>query len=352
MQMGKLRHHVTITVLILLAIGWAFAQGRQRITPQTKPAASSVSQCTLNGTYRVDVVESDRLYSVVKNARSTVSFIEQQQFFMDLSTRLTPPDMLAIECKGIYVSVGSSRAGKITYLADGKNRTERLPNGGIVNSKITLDRDSLTFVSVGKMEDNVNVAFESLDDGKRLSVTRRIYAKQLLEPIIIQTFYDRISTDVQWNIYGSDLLAGQTASDRTAAPPRRTRAQSDTTVDALRADFSAWLDATNRRDVPAQMRFYLPHLQAYYLTRNTPVRVVLQEKERVFGAARSVEIRTGEPEIVFQNDGRTAIMRFRKEYRVAERSRIRQGVVIQELRWQQTNNGWRIFSERDVRVIR
>lgn len=305
----------------------------------------------LNGTYRVDVVHSDRLYSAVKSARSTVPFTEQQQFFMDLSTRLTPPDMLAIECKGDYVSVGSSRAGKITYLADGKNRRERLPNGGIVNSKVTLGNDSLTFISVGKIEDNVNVAFESLDDGRRLSVTRRIYAKQLLEPIVIQTFYDRMATDVQWDIYGSDLLARQSPSDRPAAPSAM-RAQGDDIVESLRIDFAEWLEATNRRDVTGQMKFYMPEMRAYYLARNTPVRTVRQEKERVFGVARSVDIRAGEPEIIFQNNGLIAVMRFRKEYRVTERSRVRQGVVIQELRWQRTNAGWRIFSERDIRVIR
>ena len=348
--MLKTRSYLTIAAFILVSMGPAIAQGRQRKNPQTKLASSPTSHCILNGTYRVDVVGSDRLYSVVKNARSTVPFTDQQQFFMDLSTRLTPPDVLAIECKGSYVSVGSSRAGKVTYLADGRNRKERLANGGIVNSKVTLGRDSLTFISVGKMEDNVNVAFESQDDGKRLSVTRQIFAKQLLEPIVIQTFYDRISTDVQWNSYGNDLLARQSTSDRTVTPVRQ--APGDRLIDSLRIDFAAWLDATNRRDVEGQMKFYMPEMQAYYLTRNTPLKRVRLEKERVFGSARSVDIRAGEPEIVFQNDGRIAVMRFRKEYRVVERSGTRQGIVIQELRWQRNNDDWRIFSERDVRVIR
>ena len=348
--MGKIKSYLTVTALVLFLIGSTFSQGRQRVTQQTKLNSSASAGCPMHGTYRVDVAGSDRLYSVVRSARSTIPFTDQQQFFMDLSTRLTPPDMLAIECRGAYVSVGSSRAGKITYLADGKNRRERLSNGGVVNSKVTLGRNSLTFVSVGKADDNVNVAFESLD-GKRLSVTRRIYASQLLEPIIIQTFYDRISTDVRWNIYGDDLVAGKTGPDLPVSA-QGSRIQSDDLVDELRNDFSNWLSATNSRDVGGQMKFYMPQMQAYYLTRNTPISSVRREKDRVFGSARSVDIRVGEPEIVFQNNGRIAVMRFRKEYRVADRSRDRQGVVIQELRWQRTNNGWRIFSERDVRVIR
>jgi ketosteroid isomerase-like protein len=339
---------ITILAALLLVVASIDAQSRRR---SAGAAGTPGTQCPLNGTYRIDVDQSDRLYSVVRSARSTVPFADQQQFFMDLSTRLTPPDMLAIECLGRRVSVGSSRSNKISYVADGRSRRERTADGNFVTSKITLDRGSLTFVSTGKVEDNVNVAFESIDGGRRMSVTRRIYAKQLPEPIIIQTFYDKISDAVEWKLYDGNLVAGE----QRRAPIGSNRPNNSaerSTADALRADFASWLDATNRRDIAAQMRFYMPELRAYYLTRNTSLRTVQLEKERVFGAARSVDIRAGEPEIVFQDSGRTAIMRFVKEYRVAERSRTKQGAVIQELRWQRTPGGWRIFSERDVRVIR
>jgi len=45
-------------------------------------------------------------------------------------------------------------------------------------------------------------------------------------------------------------------------------------------------------------------------------------------------------------------MRFRKVYDIQNRSNSRRGEVIQELRWQQTSRGWKIFSERDIKVIR
>ena len=353
--MVKIKNFLWIVSAFLLFSGFADAQGkaRLRVTAQPNAIAPADDQCALNGTYRIDVAESDGLYSVVKNAKSSVPFADQQQFFMDLSTRLTPPDMLAIECRGRRVSVGSTRASKMTYVADGKSRRENLPGGGYVNSKITLDNDSLTFVSIGDIEDNVNVAFESLDGGKRMCVTRRIYAKQLPEPIIIQTFYDKISPAVEWKLYGGSSLVAEKA-DASQAPvinrPDNTARRKG--ADALRNEFASWLDATNRRDINGQMRFYMPELQAYYLSRNTPQRAVRLEKEKVFGAARSVDIRAGEPEIVFQNGGQTAVMRFVKDYRVRERTRTRQGAVIQELRWQRTNEGWKILSERDVRVLR
>jgi hypothetical protein len=351
--MAKIKKYFTVLAIAPFLFVTAEAQSNPSSSTRTRSANVARDRCVLNGTYRVDVPSSDKLYSVVKNAQSTVPFGEQQQFFIDLSTRLTPPDMLAIECIGRQVSVGSSRASKITYLADGKNRRDRLADGSFVNSRITLLGDSLSFVSTGRVEDNVNVAFDALDGGQRLRVTRKIYAKQLTEPIVIQTFYDRMSTDVEWDLYGRDLVAGQPATSRPATSYTRPDSAGDRNrADSLRRDFASWLDATNRRDINGQMRFYMPQMKAYYLTRNTPRQAVRIEKERVFGVARSVSIRTGEPEIVFQNQGQIAVMRFVKEYRVTERSRTRVGAVIQELRWQRTGDGWRIFSERDVRVLR
>src|SRR5688500_9903242 len=110
---------------ILVAISGAAQTARTSLTD---------SPCVLGGSYRINVAESDKLYSVVKDATSTVPFGDQQRFFLDLSTRLTPPDMLAIECHGPRVNVGSSRAPKITYRADGRTRRERGLSGNFVNS--------------------------------------------------------------------------------------------------------------------------------------------------------------------------------------------------------------------------
>src|SRR5215207_7018802 len=162
----KIKKYLTTIIIFIFFIGWADGQVNRVGPARPRAVASASAGCTLTGTYRIDAGDSDRLYSVVRKATSTVPFGDQQQFFMDLSTRLTPPDMIAVECRGQYVTVGSSRANKITYLADGRNRRERLPGGGLVNSKVTLAESSLTFVSVGNVEDNVNVAFELLGKGR------------------------------------------------------------------------------------------------------------------------------------------------------------------------------------------
>ena len=50
-------------------------------------------------------------------------------------------------------------------------------------------------------------------------------------------------------------------------------------------------------------------------------------------------------------DGRTAVMRFRKRYQITGGEGARSGEVLQELRWRRTDGGWRIVSERDLRVL-
>ena len=57
------------------------------------------------------------------------------------------------------------------------------------------------------------------------------------------------------------------------------------------------------------------------------------------------------PQILLDAGGRSARMYFRKTY-VIEGRVNRQGEVLQELRWVKGDDGWRIVSERDLRVIR
>jgi hypothetical protein len=325
---------------------------------QTVGQRSTNLPCRFSGAYRINVAESDRLYTAVQDATSTVPFRDQQRFFLDLSVRLTPPDLLAIECSGTRVSVGSSRASRVTFVADGRSRREPPPVGGVVFSRISMTPDTLTFTSTGKAEDNLNVVFRSVDGGRRLHVTRRIYAEQLSQPVVINSTYDKVSDQVDWGVYGQGQVASTQTDDvddrpasgrpATAAAPRAGRRMASD----LRRSLDEWIDATNRRDIRQQMSFYAPQLKAFYLTRNTPRSAVRAEKNRAFSTARSIDIRAAEPEIVFQDGGRTAVMRFHKQYRIVDRTRTRAGEVVQELRWQRTPTGWLIFSERDVRVIK
>jgi len=343
-----------LTILLACFCGTLSAQGTRKKTGQNVCNAAS----GLSGVYRIDVASSDKLYSVIEEATSNVPYGEQQQFFMDLAVRLTPPDLLAIECRGSRVSLGSSRAPRVEFLADGVTRSVRNADGRVVRSRIGIERDSLIFTSSGKSDDNLSFTFTSLENGKRLRVARRISAEELVEPVVIQTVYNKIADVVRWDVYGEEQPDKQVAkreNEKTSpvvVPDVRSAGTESGKADAIREALNQWIDATNARDIEKQMSFYMPELKAFYLARNASRNSVRVDKTRAFAAAKSIDIRAAEPEIIFQDGGRMAIMRFRKKYRVENGSKTRSGEVVQELRWQQTNGGWRIFSERDIKVLR
>jgi len=119
----------------------------------------------------------------------------------------------------------------------------------------------------------------------------------------------------------------------------------------LHGALDEWIAATNARDIQRQMDFYNPTVNAFYLTRNVPREAVRAEKSRVFGRADLINIKAAAPGIRLSRDGRTATMRFRKKYAIAGGGEDRRGEVVQELRWRRTDDGWKIVSERDLRVI-
>lgn len=119
----------------------------------------------------------------------------------------------------------------------------------------------------------------------------------------------------------------------------------------LNSSLGDWVTATNARNVDRQMNYYAPKMAAYYRTRNVSPDAVRAEKRRVFGRADTVDIQTGKPEIAVSPDGKSATMRFRKKYAIKEGQNSRSGEVVQELRWIKSAGGWRIVSERDLKVI-
>jgi YD repeat-containing protein len=123
-------------------------------------------------------------------------------------------------------------------------------------------------------------------------------------------------------------------------------------ISPLSAALDGWVAATNARDIERQMGFYAPTVGAYYRSRGVSREFVRADKARVFQQAESVDVRAGVPDIRVDPGGRTAAMRFHKQYVIKGGGQDRQGEVVQELRWRLTGGEWRIVSERDLRVVR
>lgn len=349
-MMAVLRDAVFVLLVFVLFGADVRAQARQQGTDGQSYHRVLSADSLLTGVYRIDLASSDKLYPVIAGATSNLPFGAQQRFFIDLAARLTPPDLLAIERHGRSITIASSRAPRITFEADGATHTERDQRGRVVRTSASISGVRLMVNSTGGTHDKFVVTFEPEGQGERLRVVRRIYAEELNQPIIIQSIYNRISEVAQWSIYGEP----QTASNSNTSIPAPTASTKfvDDEVETLRRALDEWVASTNTRDIDRLTAFYMATLKAYYLTRNVGRSRVRQDKLSSFRRADVLHVRADEPEILFSHSTGTAIMRFRKNYVTETRARKKSGEVIQELRWQRTPEGWKIISERDIRVIR
>ncbi len=152
---------------------------------------------------------------------------------------------------------------------------------------------------------------------------------------------------------GTARAAGDDAN--VAAEPAATAtaggAKGEESAQLLRGALAGWIAATNARDIERQMEFYDARVGVFYLSRNASRAAVRAEKFNAFANASAVDVRAGEPQISLGPDGRTATMRFRKQYAIEGAGMERRGAVLQELLWRRTPAGWKITGERDLRIV-
>jgi hypothetical protein len=156
--------------------------------------------------------------------------------------------------------------------------------------------------------------------------------------------------------------AAPAAAEPTAVPPEATPTPtaapvaaarptpSDPSQRAVRAALDAWVSSNNSRNLSEQMRSYMPRLSVFYQQRNVSRDLVRRVKSELF-ALGPATIQVRDPEITVTKDRRAATTRFRKDYDVGSTRGRRRGAVLQELKWVHTDNGWKIVSERDAKVL-
>lgn len=156
----------------------------------------------LTGTFRLDQSQSDAPNTVADNAVRNLPYGERQRVRDQLMRRLEAPDMLAIERNGNNVTIASTRAPQTTFVANGGESREQMPNGSYsrVNAQIAGDR--LIVSSAGNRETDFTVTFDPIEGGQRLRVTRQIWNSQLgVNPITVTNVYDRTSEVADWSVY-------------------------------------------------------------------------------------------------------------------------------------------------------
>lgn len=164
------------------------------------PTAGRYGSDRLTGTYRLDVSRSDDPRDAAERATQSLSYGSRERLRNELITRLESPDRLAIEVRGREVTIGSSRAPQISFSADGIERVETTAGGRTTRASAALNAGQLVISSTGDRANEFNVSFNPIDNGARLSVTRRVYVQGLSRPVVVQSVYERTSDVAQFEL--------------------------------------------------------------------------------------------------------------------------------------------------------
>lgn len=152
----------------------------------TVPPRRSAPGHILTGTYQLDTGRSENISDIVSH--SGVGPAQRQE----LEARLEAPAQIAVDIRGTQVTLASSKASPVNFVADGREKVEQV-GGRSVRLRATLRGDELTITSLGG-ETDYTVMFVSLDGGRAMKVTRRITADYLSETVFAESTYNKTET--------------------------------------------------------------------------------------------------------------------------------------------------------------
>jgi hypothetical protein len=220
--MNRARRVVALALMTaVMSIGLTTQAQQRRRAPSMKNRSFAVQQSQLTGVYRLDAANSDDPRVIAERAAVNLTSDEKERLVGELATRLTAPDLLAIERRASTIDIASSRAPRISFEADGQERTEQAADGHQVRTRAVLYGDELMVSSSGSPDDDFSVTFDPIDDGRRLRVTRRINSAQLNQSLVIQSIYDKTSDVARWGIFGEEPKTTTPTTAETVENPQQ-----------------------------------------------------------------------------------------------------------------------------------
>lgn len=161
------------------------------------------SRRDLNGTFRLNTSRGDDVRTAVDNATRNLSLAERQRVYDSLMRRFDPPQMIAIDRRGTSVTIASTRAPQINFVADGREQVETTAGGRSVRVRASFSGDALTITRTGERANDFTVTFDP-SSGRDLLVTRTLYTDRLTQPVTVRAYYERTSDVAQLNIYDTN----------------------------------------------------------------------------------------------------------------------------------------------------
>jgi hypothetical protein len=192
------------TDLDQLAGAYSIAWNWSQLPGRGNSGGTTWGRRNLTGTFRLNSGRGDDVRRAVDDATRNLSLAERQRVYDSLLRRLDPPQMLAIDRRGTSVTIASTRAPQINFVADGREQVETTNSGRQVRVRANLSGDTLTIARTGERANDFTVTFDPSNDGRELIVTRTLYSDRITQPVTVRTYYDRTSDVAQLNIYDTN----------------------------------------------------------------------------------------------------------------------------------------------------
>ncbi len=151
------------------------------------PSPSNTINVGLSGTYELDRTRSENVNEVVTDFNLGT---EERDDLMD---RLTAPEQISIDIRGNQVTLTTSNAAPVNFIADGRDKTETTAAGRTIRVRATLRGEILTVSSLGG-ESDYTITFTSVSNGRGLKVSRRVTTEYLSSTVFAESVYNK--TDI------------------------------------------------------------------------------------------------------------------------------------------------------------
>jgi hypothetical protein len=197
----------------------AFNLDDRRNMPASAPGGVLTNaDARFTGTYRLNTYLSDNARTVAGRAVTQLNRNSRDRVFNHLVRRLEAPEMLAVERQGLRVMLASSASPRVTFDADGRLRAERYPNGRASNVRASFLGDALTVVSNGDRANDFTAVFTALEEGRRMLVTRRVFAEGLSRYVEVKSYYDRTDETARFNLVNRNSNVSVNPGDNFIVP--------------------------------------------------------------------------------------------------------------------------------------
>jgi YD repeat-containing protein len=319
---------VLLLACVGFAVGFSVSYGLIQSSDATKPSSTIAAP----GSDK----EQDGLSGPVNRVRTETSKLSFQSGKLVEAPRelleLTVYDRQGRRVDSSYYLVAvNSQAGEEQYQYNDKGNVSEMTLRGAGNE--ILRKEAYTY------------EYDALGNWVKMIISTFVYEEGKLSPQPTEVAYRNIT------YYFDQAIADIVSSSSPTQAGFASGQNAQGSFASLRSAFDGWLAATNARDLEKLLKFYSPRMDAFYRARDVSQDVVRADRTRLFQLAEAIEVKTDAPEITVSGDGRSATMHFNKEYFMRAGGRVRQGKVVQQLRWQLTDEGWRIVSERDIKVL-